>query len=176
MSTEAFVDATGLRLQRAQAARWLAQQTTRSDLAWHELAEVPAWAWADSSHREALALHVGAWCHADTLRRCIDGSTRQALRSTLGEDAFDALMSADIAADAPRLPADWRLWLPDEGRRCLLASIERPRLRLALHRALWPALMDVPPPGLRPADAWALVHRAAARLTPDPALQEGAAP
>jgi hypothetical protein len=173
MNAEPREFAAPLRARREAAALWLSQRSLRADVAWPDLTALPAWALADAEHLDALAVHTGAWRHADTLRRCIDGRTRRALRALLGQHAFQVLMADDAAPSAPELPGDWPLWLRDEGRGCLLASIERPRLRLALHRTLWPALTDSPPPGLQPADALSLVQRASTCLPLDLSVSDG---
>jgi hypothetical protein len=165
MVADARLGAAALRAQRTAAARWLDRRGIGAELAWSDLSGLPAWAWADPTRLDAWALHAGAWRHAHTLRRCIDGSTRAALRSALGERAFDALMADEPVARAPELPSAWPTWLRDEGCVCLLASVAPRRLRRALQRHLWPHLPADAGNALEASAAVAIVRRAEGCLT-----------
>jgi hypothetical protein len=171
MAADGLPGAAALRAQRAAAARWLDHRGIGADLSWSDLTGLPAWAWADPVRLDAWALHTGAWRHAQTLRRCIDGRTRAALRAALGASTFDALMADEVTARAPDLPVLWPIWLRDEGCACLLASVAPKRLRLALQHHLWPHLPPDAAGELSGSAAFAIVRRAEACLTKPAGLQ-----
>jgi hypothetical protein len=171
MAVDGLPGAAALRTQRMASARWFDHRGIGTELAWSDLTGLPAWAWADAVRLDAWALHAGAWRHAQSLRRCIDGRTRAALRAALGAFTFDALMAEEAAARAPDLPAAWPTWLRDEGCVCLLASVAPKRLRMALRDHLWPHL---PPDAVGPMSgsaALAIVRRTEACLTKPAGLE-----
>jgi hypothetical protein len=134
------------RARRGAAARWLAASPRRAELAWADLAAWPGWADLPPDRLQQLAFAAGAWAHADTVRRCIDGRVLKHLRSRLGESALRSLMQPpeEPQAAMPLLLGDLDAalldtLLPAIGRDWLLASVASPLLREALREQLWPA-------------------------------------
>jgi hypothetical protein len=166
MDVEAVRNAVAARKQRAVAALWLEGMAFRAGLVWSELDQVPFWALIDTTSREALALHVGAWLHAGVLRGCVDGQIHRALRDEIGPESLAALMAEAVPDAATALSVDWKRWLLLEGRACMLAGIASPWLRLGLKAQFWPD--DPSASGQLPAAsaAAALVRRAAAYREP----------
>lgn len=128
------MSAAALRRRRTAAARALAADARRVQVAWDDLAAWPEWAALDADARDRLALKAGAWLHAGALQRCIAGALLQRTRAHLGEAAFQRLM-ATPDEDASALPADASAfddWLLAQGREALLASVPSPVLRVVL--------------------------------------------
>jgi hypothetical protein len=129
--------------RRAQVARMLAASPRRGDIAWSDLALVPAWALAERATMDRLATAVGVRAHAAALRRCIDGRVLKHLCAVLGEPAMDALVGDDDAdtvglESLDPIERDLDARLQSAGRDWLLASIESPVLRDSLRQLLWP--------------------------------------
>lgn len=134
------------RARRSAAARWLAASPRRAELGWADLAAWPDWAALPPDRLQQLAFATGAWVHAESLRRCIDGRVLKHLRDRLGEAAMHSLMQApeEPQAAMPLLLGDLDVplldtLLPAIGRDWLLASVASPLLRDALREQLWPA-------------------------------------
>jgi hypothetical protein len=125
--------AAALRHRRTAAARALAADARRAQVAWEDLAAWPEWAGLDADWRDALALKAGAWLHAGALQRCIAGALLQRARSHLGDAAFQRLM-ATPDSDTSALPeaAAFDDWLRAQGLEALLASVPSAVLRVVL--------------------------------------------
>jgi len=144
--TDAASTSEPIRRRRARAAALLAAASNRARLGWPELAALPDWAMLPRERLEAFARTTGAWAHAGSLRRCIDGRVLQQLRERIGEPALRALLAApDIEGETMALldassltAAELDRLLPCTGRDWLLASVESPALRDALRECLWP--------------------------------------
>jgi len=146
LPTPAARTAASLRQRRACAAGLLDAAADRSRLGWSELAALPDWAAQPRERLDAFARVVGAWAHAGSLRRCIDGRVLQQWRERIGAQALHALMAApDSEGETMALldpcaltEAELDRLLPSTGRDWLLASVESPALRNALRECLWP--------------------------------------
>jgi hypothetical protein len=134
-----------LRQRRTEAARALAADPRRAQVAWDDLAAWPDWATLDAGARDALALRAGAWLHAGALQRCIVGPVLQQVQALLGAPTFERLMAhpepmrqaaseatAAPAADVLPAPAALAAWLQAQGLEALLASVASPVLRVVL--------------------------------------------
>ncbi|HUG22602.1 hypothetical protein [Piscinibacter sp.] len=150
MSTEASAptppSAASTRRRRACVADLLAAASNRSRLGWSDLTALPDWAMLPRERLDAFARTTGAWAHAGSLRRCIDGRVLQQWRERIGAAALQALLDApDSEVETMALldpcaltePEIDRL-LPCTGRDWLLAAVESPALRDGLRECLWP--------------------------------------
>lgn len=137
-----------LRHRRTAAARALAADARRAQVAWEDLEAWPDWAGFDADARDALALRAGAWLHAGALQRCIVGALLQRARTHLGEGAFQRLMATPDDDNTPLPdPVAFDEWLLAQGREALLASVPSPVLRVVLREHHAPRSLP-PLPGL----------------------------
>ena len=145
--SSALTDALRARPRRQTAARVLAGDPRRAQLGWDDLAAWPDWAALDTDALHALQRQCGLWLHTTDWQRCICGARLKQVRQWLGDAAFTWLMALPQAsckpanaASASVLPdaANLDVWLLDEGREVLLASVGSAPLRVVLRERLWP--------------------------------------
>lgn len=143
----AMTDALRARPRRQAAARALAGDPRRAQLGWDGLGAWPDWAALEPDALHALQRQCGLWLHTADWQRCICGARLKQVQHLLGEAPFAWLMALPQASCIPAnaapasvLPDAARLdvWLLDEGREVLLASVGSAPLRVVLRERLWP--------------------------------------
>ena len=145
--SSALTDALRARPRRQAAALALAGDPRRAQLGWDDLGAWPDWAALEPDALHALQRQCGLWLHTADWQRCICGARLKQVQHLLGDAPFAWLMALPQASCIPAnaapasvLPDAARLdvWLLDEGREVLLASVGSAPLRVVLRERLWP--------------------------------------
>lgn len=146
--------AAGRRARRIAAAQLFSACPFRGDLEWSHFEHLPDWAALPPQAVANFEWVTGAWAHAYSLHRCIDGKILAAVRQRLGDGGMAALMKAgETTAErqADNLQLDVSDYRPKDldgvfsttGREWLLASVTSPMLRRALRERFWPGTTEV---------------------------------